>query len=653
MDTLLTVKEVAEIQSCNERTIRKYINQGRYENVCTDDNSNRGGKRYLIPLKSLDIKTQRKYEKLHAAELIEDEVEQTQEVKTFEEFTDAEREQIEYWKKLLTEWVQYRNQDGKKSDLDQQFVTMWNLRHEEHQLSIPTLKRRLKRWKDLGEHALVDDRGKKNKGNRKVHPKAEAVFKQYYLSQERSDISHCYKLTQVWAEMRFPEALPLPAYRTFHRIAQEIPYPIVQYERFGNKKFIDSAAPYMERRYDNLFSNQIWVADHHTLDVMVKGNDLSKTTQRIYLSAYMDVATRKMVGCYITETPNSDANLYCLKKAIQRFGIPEEVYTDNGREYLVHDIGGRGRRKTAHDEGHRVPTILERLGIRFTNAIVYNGRAKNVERAFKEVKNEFSKLVNTYTGGHILERPERLKTIVKDVKNVPTIQELAQDFYDYVEGWYNMEPQSGSGMKNRSPNQAYADELIMKRTASAEDLNLMLMRSTRMQKVTRMGVRLKMYGQDLWYWNSDLIMYHQQEPVYVRYDPEDLGEVRVYDEKDRFICAAENKQALTYGASKEDIKKAASEIKRFEKTVRNYKKNEIIEVFEAPDKMEIMLERAKENIENLQDPDAKVVQLVRPDDYRESASEHGYYKAAGHDADDEMVLSNMANNLRKYKKNDE
>ena len=49
--------------------------------------------------------------------------------------------------------------------------------------------------------------------------------------------------------------------------------------------------------------------------------------------------------------------------------------------------------------------------------MVKNARAKIVERAFREVKEEFSRLFEGYTGGSITERPERLKGMAKKASN--------------------------------------------------------------------------------------------------------------------------------------------------------------------------------------------------------------------------------------------
>ena len=86
--------------------------------------------------------------------------------------------------------------------------------------------------------------------------------------------------------------------------------------------------------YEDLESNDIWVADNHTFDIMIEKEGKAV---RVYLTAFMDVRSRKMTGWCVTDAPSSDATIYALKRGCERFGIPKCIYTDNGREFLFHD----------------------------------------------------------------------------------------------------------------------------------------------------------------------------------------------------------------------------------------------------------------------------------------------------------------------------
>jgi hypothetical protein len=143
------------------------------------------------------------------------------------------------------------------------------------------------------------------------------------------------------------DLLPLASPASFAReVERTIPVPVLKYFRLGEKVFRDECANYIERSYDDLHSNDIWVCDNHKFDIFVNNGEREKPA-RVYLTAFLDVRSRKMVGWYVADAPSSDATLQALRRGIEAYGIPKRIYSDNGREFLTHDIGGRGFRKSA------------------------------------------------------------------------------------------------------------------------------------------------------------------------------------------------------------------------------------------------------------------------------------------------------------------
>ena len=110
----------------------------------------------------------------------------------------------------------------------------------------------------------------------------------------------------------------------------------------------------------------------------------------------------------------------------------------------------------------------------------------------------------------------------------------------WIDGIFNCEEYGGSESKYKGMsridvwNQSIAE--VGMRTATDADLNLMLARSTQMQKIKRNGVRIKLHGEDLWYMDPTETFKMIGQSVYVRYDPADLRYVRLYDEQDRCLC---------------------------------------------------------------------------------------------------------------------
>ena len=77
-------------------------------------------------------------------------------------------------------------------------------------------------------------------------------------------------------------------------------------------------------------------------DVMVKDKD--GKLHRPYLTAFLDARSGIFTGFYVTYNPSSEATLIALRRGILEYGIPDNIYVDNGREFLTFDIGGLGHR---------------------------------------------------------------------------------------------------------------------------------------------------------------------------------------------------------------------------------------------------------------------------------------------------------------------
>lgn len=592
----ISVEEYATLRGCTTRYVRKLIYDGKLRATETFGNVGKGGLSYLIPLASCDPKIIQKYNRLHGIKTAAPQPEKPYLIpQSMEKLSDEERKEVAFWKKILNEWNEYRNESPlKKGEADEEYVRYLNSSYPGQSFSVRMLYRKKKAQTEHGDCALADARGKHDNHKKKIPDQVFDIFEYYYLDESKKSVRICVELTELELKnMGELELLPLASVQTFARaIEQRIPVPVLKYFRLGQKACKDECAPYIKRTYDDLNANDIWVCDNHTFDIFVDDGEHKKPI-RVYLTAFLDVRSRKMVGWYVTDAPSSDATLQALRRGIERYGIPNRILSDNGREFLTHDIGGRGFRKNGRKDEHYIPTILDNLGIEFRTALVKNARAKIVERAFLDVKECFSKLFEGYTGGHIKERPERLKTLAKKASNFTPYEDFEVFVDKYIEGIFNHEEHSGIGMNGKTRNQVYAETLYEMKVATPEELNLMMMRNSRMVTVQKDGIVLKLYGTQLTFWSPELAFNYINEKVYYRYNPDDLSEIRVYDEKDRFLCTAQQKTALSYFASKEEVAEKMREMRQYERTISAYKKQKGIH---ATDALELMLNKAEENI---------------------------------------------------------
>ena len=583
MEALLKVAEAAALQGVSVRWVRKKASEGHYAGIQVRTNA-QNRPEYLIPLTSLPEPSQRKYIEQHrpapaAPARMASKSPAAPAARPLESYSGEERAEISYWLTMVDRWQQYRSKaSGRKAECDEKFVLLCQLEEPSRQISVETLYRKWAAIRAGDWDALVDKRGKARKGQSVLPPEVEQYFLSLYLDEARLPIPRCVAMAEQWTRDNMPEALPLPSYHTFYRKAKAVPYPVMVLCREGEKAYYDKCSPYIRREYESIAANDFWIGDTHTLDVESMGPD--GTLHRLYLSAWLDARSGIFVGWYVTDHPGSQATLNALRKDILARGIPLNVYVDNGREFLTYDIGGRGHRAKKHladgSEPFAPPGVFERLGIKMTNAIVRNARAKLVERRFEDFKNYVSRLFPTYTGGNVVEKPNRLKYVLKQGDHVPTDAEVIAAVDTLIEGYLNCEPYGGSVAEDKGKRRVdvWRESLAngaVRKPASERDLQLMLMRTSKPVRVTRRGVTLKLHGLELDYYTPELANLRMQDKVYLRYDPEDLAKVRVYDLEDRFLTEApQSKLTAGYLETQEQIAELMAAKRKAEKAVREY-----------------------------------------------------------------------------------
>lgn len=624
METRLSTQEVARLYGKHESTIRRWAKSGKIQAASFLNEFN--SPEYLFPLDVLDTSIQEKYFAQLKASIpapSADILPKRKASRPLDHYTAEEQREIAWWMKTVDDWQRYRSKyPGSKAEADDRFIALCAKTDPEHEFSIDTLYRRWKSIKQNDLDGLIDKRGKWKKGKSDIQPEAWDAFLYFYLQEAQHPMMKCYEYMKLLLREDHPDLVAdLPSYTTFtRRVKSDIPEAVEVLGREGQKAFRDRCAPYIRRTYESMASNEWWIADNHTFDVITQGDNGQR--HRLHLTAFFDARSGIFTGCYVTLNPSSQATLIALRKGILKYGIPENIYVDNGSEFLTFDIGGRGHRKRKPKDGQErfePPPVFERLGIKMTNALVRNAKAKIIERRFRDVKDHLSRLFDTYTGGNVLEKPERLKGVLKNGE-IPLDSTFTEAVEELLDWYFNQQPYGGEVIADRGKprQQVYNENLYTKRVAGAEDLSLMLMRSARPQKVTRRGVHLDIAGQRLDYWNDDMLMSLLGKQVYFRYDPDDLSEVRVYDLEDRYIMTVpvDNTAVLTYGASREDVKEAMGKVRRMERLTREALKVSAYPAFGKRTALELVMEQAYQSktARIVPSADPKVLELQRPDE---------------------------------------
>lgn len=307
---------------------------------------------YLFPLSSLPDAAQQKYFAEHAPAALPaatpakaKKADKPAACKPLEAYTAEERGEIGYWITTVDRWQTYRNKAGtKKAECDEKFVLLCRMEEPDRQISVETLYRKWAAIREGDYGALVDMRGKARKGMSKMPEAIERVFLTLYLDDRQYPIPRCIDMTKQWAQEEMPEALPLPCYHTFYRKAKALPEPVVVLCRQGPKAYYDQCSPYIRRNYENFFSNEVWVGDTHTLDVISISPEGIK--HRLHLSAWQDARSGVFVGWYVSDNPGSQETLMWQTPVYDRTAA--DVAAGAEKCYITAELLNRIEGNTAH-----------------------------------------------------------------------------------------------------------------------------------------------------------------------------------------------------------------------------------------------------------------------------------------------------------------
>ena len=322
----------------------------------------------------------------------------------------------------------------------------------------------------------------------------------------------------------------IPADITFRRYAKwfkDNNYDKWVLARDGEKALSDKVEPYIKRDASLLDVGDILVADGHKLAFQVI-NPFTGKPCRATLVGFLDWKSTALVGYEIMLEENTQCIASALRNSIINLDmIPKIVYQDNGRAF---------RAKYFTDEKGFGELgfygLYAKLGIETVFARPYNARSKVIERFFKEFQEGFEKLMPSYVGSSIINKPAYLKRNEKFHKTlhqdyVPTIEETIK----MIDMWLKFKK---SQPCTNAPNMTIT-EVLEGRKKQNIDINTLddLMLATEVKTIQRNGIR---------FLNCDYFderLYGLRGKVLVKYNLFDLTSVKVFTPKGEFLCTAE------------------------------------------------------------------------------------------------------------------
>ena len=344
----------------------------------------------------------------------------------------------------------------------------------------------------------------------------------------------------------------IPADITFRRYAKwfkDNNYDKWVLARDGEKALSDKVEPYIKRDASLLDVGDILIADGHKLAFQVI-NPFTGKPCRATLVGFLDWKSTALVGYEIMLEENTQCIASALRNAIINLDmIPKIIYQDNGRAFRA--------KYFTDDKGFGelgFYGLYAKLGIETVFARPYNARSKVIERFFKEFQEGFEKLMPSYVGSSIINKPAYLKRNEKfhsnlhnallvggvkrarsgadssplpPIRYIPTIEETIK----MIDMWLKFK---NSQPCTNAPNMTIA-EVLENRKKQNIDKSLLddLMLATEVKTIQRNGVR---------FLNCDYFderLYGLRGKVLVKYNLFDLTSVKVFTQKGEYLCTAE------------------------------------------------------------------------------------------------------------------
>ena len=470
--------------------------------------------------------------------------------------------------KILKEW-----EEAKKSNVPSKKFC------ESFGVSEANLFRWQRAYRAGGAVALVDNRGK----HRKSESKLEPWMSEFVLDKFRAYGAGGLNVAQLWRDLHkeyfyrhgephnYPKFLcgaikPLFDAGVVKRYldnyyadpARRLEYVMITKGEDKAKSYFQPAmgdqGEIITRR------NQCWQIDSSPLDVMVRDGEKGEAIRANVLSI-VDVYSGRCVAS-IERKSNALGLIRLMWKALSKFGKPDFIKGDNGKDYL----------------SDQFQHLLNGLGIDYDRAIAYSGDEKGfVERHFGTLQHGGISQTPGYIGFNLAmreaveQRTPKKERHAKDENGLPkktnlkyllTLQQVRDRFETEVLSWDLM----SVGRKRNSPiNRWNADDTPLKGVRLDEFM-------LHAGGLERRVVGKKGINYEAMQFVSQFLPSVGTE-VFISENIDDVSSVFVFDRDGNFICEARDKNICPMSAEmykmvkkvfKDEMKAIRSVIKRAE-----------------------------------------------------------------------------------------
>lgn len=313
--------------------------------------------------------------------------------------------------------------------------------------------------------------------------------------------------------------------------------------------------------------NQLWEIDASPADILL-------TDGRYSIYAVVDIYTRRMMVT-VTKTPKTSAVLALMRVAIQAWGVPEILRTDNGSDFVSYEF----------------KRALSSLAIHHDITDPFSPEQKGtVERHIGTLQRGLMPLLPGFVGHNVTDRKKiearrsfakRLGESDQDAFCVDLgHEELQSKINRWVEMKYEHSPHGG--LNGKTPFEMIAVWTgPIRKIENERALDILLTPlggKDGIRVVTKFGITLDKAK----FIHPDLI---PGSRVLVRLDPEDMGRIYVYStDGHEFICIAECPERLgidpgtaVRAAREAQAERVANEIAPLQQEIKRIKPRDMID----------------------------------------------------------------------------
>ncbi len=281
--------------------------------------------------------------------------------------------------------------------------------------------------------------------------------------------------------------------------------------------------------------NQVWEIDSTISDVMLKGG-------RCTIIGIIDVFTRR-ASLHVANSSSAQSVADALVKAFLTLGMPENLKTDNGKDYV----------------SSQITMALQTLGIKHQIMPPFSPEKKPfIERFFGTFNRDLLTMQGSYIGNSVAMRKEieSKKSFSqrfgggKELEIELTKEELQNFCTNWVSEVYHNKKHAG--LKQKTPNQMAAKSHILVLAAEQKRSIALLLQKRHIRIVSKQGVHID----GGCYISSSLAPYIGQE-ISVILNLSEWGMAYAFDKKMNFIGVLEDVERL--GFKREEVAKATKQ----------------------------------------------------------------------------------------------